>query len=211
MKKLLIVAAMTLIFLSSSLYAQDNTGFYIGIGGNYALEDFDRSKANDDLALFRVDLDFDNSPGFKAKVGYHFSKLFSAEFAYDYFSDFSWSETSGIIGAPVKFKAEMEIMTFMISGKLSPDIGSVVVRPFITAGVGLMQGKLDLRASAPSIGYSDSVSDSDSDLCAKLGVGVDFYVTKNISIDTEVSYVAGFHDMDNFRYYNYNLGVSYHF
>ena len=156
-------------------------------------------------------MDFDNSPGFRAKVGYHFSKLFSAEFAYDYFSDFSWSKTSGIIGAPVKFKAEMEIMTFMISGKLSPDIGSVVVRPFITAGVGLMQGKLDLRASAPSIGYSDSISDSNSDICGKLGVGVDFYATKNISIDTEVSYVAGFHDMDNFRYYNYNLGVSYHF
>jgi len=211
MKKLFVAVAMVLIFLSSNLYAQDNTGFYIGIGGNYALENFDVSDVNDALSPLGLHVDVDNSPGFNAKVGYHFNKLFSAEFVYDYFSDFSWSDTTTVAGIPLKIDAEMEIMTFMIAGKLSPDVGSEVVRPFITAGAGMMKGKLDLKGSAPSIGFSESESDSESDFCGKLGVGVDFYATKNISVGTEVSYVMGFGDMDNIKYTNFNVGVSYHF
>lgn len=209
MKKLFVAVAMVLIFLSSNLYAQDNTGFYIGIGGNYAFEDFDTSDVNDALSPLGLHVDVDNSPGFNAKVGYHFNKLFSAEFVYDYFSDFSSSDTTIISGVPVKLDVECEIMTFMIAGKLLPDIGSEVVRPFITAGAGMMQGKVDAKVSA--LGLSESISDSESDFCGKLGVGVDFYATKNISIGTEVSYIMGFGDMDNMKYTNFNVGVSYHF
>ena len=208
MKKFFVAAVMVLIFLSSNLYAQD-TGLYIGIGGNYALQNFDTSDLNNDLRPYGLNVDFDNSPGFNAKVGYHFSKLFSAEFVYDYFTDFSWSQTTRISGVPVAVDAKIKIWTFMIAGKLSPDIGSEVVRPYITAGIGRMHGDLDVTASAG--GFTAATSDSADDNCAKFGVGVDFYATKNISVGLEGSYVVGFGDMDNMKYTNLSLGVAYHF
>jgi opacity protein-like surface antigen len=135
--------------------------------------------------------------------------LFSAEFVYDYFTDFSWSQTTRISGVPVTFDEKVKIMTFMIVGKLSPDIGSEVVRPYITAGAGMMKGDVDATVSVA--GYRWAGSDYDNDACAKIGAGVDFYATKNISIGIEGSYVMGFGNMDIIKYANLNLGVAYHF
>ena len=208
MKKILTTVAIALTFLSSQLYAQD-TGLYIGVGGNYAFQNFDTSDLNNDLRPYGLNVDFDNSYGFNAKVGYHFNKLFSAEFVYDYFLDFSWSQTTRISGVPVTVDAKLSLMTFMIAGKLSPDIGSKVVRPYITAGAGMMKGEIDVSAS--SGGFTEARSDSETGPCAKLGVGVDFYATTNISIGIEGSYVMGFSNMDNMKYTNLSLGVAYHF
>lgn len=189
-------------------YAQE-TGLYIGVGGNYAFQNFDTSDLNNDLRPYGLNVDFSDSPGFNAKIGYHFNKLFSAEFVYDYFTDFSWSQTTRISGVPATFDAKIKLMTFMIAGKLSPDIGSQVVRPYITAGAGMMHGNIDMTGSAA--GFVSTASDSENDLCAKLGVGVDFYAIKNISIGIEGSYVMGFGNMDNMKYMNLNFGVAYHF
>jgi len=208
MKKLFITVAIALTFLSSQLYAQD-MGLYVGIGGNYAIQNFDTDEVNQELSPYGLHMNFDDSPGFSARVGYSFSKLFSAELVYDYFSDFSWNQTTIISGTPVTVKMETEIMTFMIAGKLSPNVGSETVRPYITAGAGMMRGKLDLTGTAA--GFTASASESESDACGKIGVGIDFYATKNISVGFEGSYVMGFGDMDNIRYTNLNLGVAYHF
>jgi opacity protein-like surface antigen len=206
MKKLLVAAAV-LFFLSSNLYAQ-NPGLYIGIGGSYALQNFDTSDLDNQLRPYGLNASFKNSAGVNAKVGYHFSKLFSAEFIYDYFKDFFWSQTTRISGIPQTVDAKVNLMTFMIAGKLSPDIGSEVIRPYITVGAGLMQGNIDATGS----GYeSFTESNFDGGTCAKIGAGIDFYTTKNISIGIEGSYVMGFGNMKEMKYTNFNLGAAYHF
>jgi opacity protein-like surface antigen len=195
--------------LSNARHTAQDTGLYIGVGGNYALQNFNTSDLNNDLRPYGLNVSFSNAPGFNAKVGYHFSKWFSAEFVYDYFTDFSWNQTTRISGVPVTFDAKVKLMTFMVAGKLSPDIRSEVVRPYITAGAGIMYGKIDATASAA--GYSFTAWSSDYDACAKIGAGIDFYVTKNISIGIEGNYVMGFGNMDEIKYANLNLGVAYHF
>ena len=207
MKKLLVATVVVLlIFLSSNLYAQ-NPGLYIGVGGSYALQNFDTSDLNKDLRPSGLTASFSNSAGVNAKVGYHFSKLFSAEFVYDYFKDFSWSQTTRISGVPVTADAKVNLMTFIIAGKLSPDIGSEVMRPYITVGAGMMQVNIDATASVP--GYGSSYFEDGS--CAKIGVGIDFYTTKNISIGIEGSYVMVLGSMEKMEYTNFNLGAAYHF
>lgn len=208
MKKLLIVAAILLIFLSSNLYAQD-TGLYIGIGGNYALQNIDTTDVNNDLRAYGLQLDFSNAYGFNGKVGYHFSKLFAVELAFDYFNNLSWNQTVTISGKPATFEANLKLMTLMLAGKLSPNIGSEVVRPFIIAGVGNMFGNIDVKTTYA--GYRSTASNSNSDACGKIGVGIDFYATRNISIGVEGSYVMGFGGMSNMKYTNIDLGVAYHF
>jgi opacity protein-like surface antigen len=199
MQRLLVAAAIVLAFMSSNLYAQDK-GWYMGIGGNYALQNFNT-----------VNMNYGNSPGFNAKVGYCFSKMFAAEFVYDYFTNFSASNTGKINGVPATVDKKAKITTFVIAGKLSPDVGSEVFRPYITAGLGMMNGDIDTTVSFSGSGLKTEGSGSVRDECAKFGVGVDYFVRKNISVDFEASYVMGFGDNDDVRYTNLHLGVAYHF
>lgn len=178
-------------------------GFYVGVGGNYAFENFDID--ND------IDVNIDNSWGVNARVGYQFNRLFSVEFVYDYLAEFSGSKTISDMGDTIKYEAEVELMTFMIAGKFSPNIGSEIVRPYITVGAGIMHGSSDETVSVTGWYPDLSVSTTDDGPCAKIGVGIDFSATKNVSIGIEGSYVMGFDTMDNIRYVNLNLGVAYHF
>ena len=200
MKKLVIVVAIALTFLSSQLYAQDN-GVYLGVGGGYAFQNFDTSEL--------WDIEFDNSLAFNTKVGYHFNKWFSTEFIFDYMPEFSWNGYYYYEGDLYPTELKIKIMTFMIAAKFSPDFGSAVVRPYITVGGGVMDAKADVTMT----GYDTTAfaSLSETDACAKIGTGIDFYVTKNMSLGIEGSYVMGFSDLDNIRYTNFSGNFSYHF
>ena len=207
MKKFLIFTVLFAIFsFSTSLFAKD-VGLYIGIGGSYAYEDFDIE--DEDFEEMGLDVDFDNTQGINLKAGYHFNKLFSLEFNFDLLSSFEWDDSTTYLGVPVNVDAEADITTYMLAGKISPDFGSEIIRPFVVAGFGIMHGEIDVTASAP--GYSFSDSDSETDTCAKIGIGVDFFAKENVSIGLEGNYVWGFGDMDEVRYMNYTLGVAYHF
>lgn len=214
MKKQTMITIIMLIFLSSPVYAKD-TGFYVGIGGNYAFQNFDTTDINRDLGPYGIQIKFGNSYGLNAKVGYRFNRLFSTECAYDYFPDFSWNQAVVISDANVTFNAKTEIMTFSISGKLSPDFGHDIVRPYVAIGGGLMHGKIevkeDVSKSGVISGFVASRSSSSSDPFVKIGGGIDFYVAKSVSIGVEGSYIFGLGSLDEIRYSNVNWGVAYHF
>ena len=180
---------------------------YIGIGGSYAYEDFDVD--DEDLEEMGLDMDFDNTQGVNLKAGYHFSKLFSLEFNFDFLPGFEWDDSTSYLGVPISADAEADITTYMLAGKISPDFGSEIIRPFVVAGFGIMHGELDVTASVA--GYSASDSDSETDTCAKIGLGVDFFAKENVSVGLEGNYTLGFGDMDEFRYMSFTLGVAYHF
>jgi len=205
MKKLVIVVAIALTFLSSQLYAADN-GVYLGIGGGYAIQNFDTS----DLSRVAVsNVNFDNSLAFDTKIGYHFNKWFSTEFDFDYMPEFSWKGFYNYGGNAYPTEIKVQIMTFMIAAKFSPDFGSPVVRPYVIVGGGIMSGKVDINVSDYYVSAEESTTKTEA--CAKIGGGIDFYVTKNISLGIEGSYVSGFSDLDKIRYTNLSGNFSYHF
>jgi opacity protein-like surface antigen len=118
---------------------------------------------------------------------------------------------------------EVDAWALMLAGKLSK---SGNVSPFITVGAGVMPTNLNAKTSVtvPSSGFSRSFSESDSDTkaCGKLGVGIDYFATRNVSLGFEGSYVFGLGDFAfdlgflgdremDILYFIFTLGAAYHF
>lgn len=197
---------------SISSYASDQVvkGVYIGIGGTYAVENFGGDAF--EIGGGALDLKIDDTWGVNLKLGYHFNELFAIEFDFDWLSEFEADEKVFIIGTPgtpVNVDGELEVLTYMLVAKFSPDLGSKRVRPFGVVGFGLMDAEAFVKATVGAISAADS--DSDTDTCGKLGLGVDYFATQNISIGLEVNHLWGFGDLDGVRYFNITLGVAYHF
>ena len=230
MKKwsILAVLVMVLCFCTSS-YGADAAGpsWYIGIGGSWAIEDFDTDDLEDEL-LNVIDVDFDDGWGVNANIGYHVNDNCSIAFVYGYLSGFDWDESvsaSGamdgyLVSAGAGIDAELDVMTFMLEGKYSMS-GNVC--PYVVLGVGAMYADLDVDADleaqvgAESFSFSASESESDTQACGKVGLGVDWWATPEVTVGLEGTYVFGFsdHDFDGaeigISYFNIGLGVAYHF
>lgn len=230
MKKLSILAVLVMVLcFSTSSYAADAAGndLYIGIGGSWAIEDFDTDDLEDEL-LNVVDVDFDDGWGVNANIGYHVNDNCSYAFVYSYLSGLDWDESVSatgaidgyLVSAGASVDAELDVMTFMLEGKYSM---SGNVSPYVVLGVGAMYVDLDVDADleahvgAESISLSASESESDTQACGKVGLGVDWWATPEVTVGLEGSYVFGFsdHDFDGaeigVRYFNIALGVAYHF
>ena len=192
MKKFLTPLKLALmIFFLISPYAHAATGFYVGAGGSYAVENFD-----DDDDDFK-DINYDNSWGINAKVGYHLHELLDLEFNYDYLNKFEVDDSSTVLGTRFDVDIDVEVMTYMFTLKGFFPIASEKVKLSVVAGGGLM--------------YADADSDDEIDGCAKFGLGFDYFLIQNFSAGIEGNYTLGFGDLDEIRYFNFTLGVAYHF
>jgi len=188
MKKHLFFAVLVVvIFSSTSLYAgQDHLDhFYVGAGGSYAVEDFDNS------------FDYDNSWGVNAKIGYHTHPLLDIEVDFDYLNNFEYSETYKVFGTRFEEEGEVEIFTCMFVLKGYFPISTEKVKLSTVVGAGLM--------------HADFKSDDEIDLCAKVGLGLDFFAFQDISLGIEGNYTFGFGDLDDIMYFNFTIGAAYHF
>lgn len=215
MKKFLIsvVLMVTVLYSSTSSYAADAAGrnWYFGIGGSYAFEDFGAEEAEDGLeGIARgTDLDFDDTSGFYVTVGYHVADWFSLEFGFNWLSQFETGQSMGI-GWAGDLDGVLDVITTMVVAKFT--CGLEPLKPFIVVGGDNMDADLYYTApEAPGLRVTTSDSERETDVCAKLGLGVDFFVTKRVSVTLEGSYVWGFGDLDAIKYSNLTLGLGYHY
>jgi opacity protein-like surface antigen len=197
MKRLFLFTSVIAVFLFPiSLYAQPSqNNFYVGVGGSYAIENFDG--------------DWDNSLGFNGKFGYHFHPLLDFEFDFNWLKDFEANESGSFAGDPVALNAELEIKTYMLVLKGYFPIPSDYAKLSVLLGGGLMRA--DATADITSPLFSGSFSGHETDICAKIGLGFDYYLIPNISLGFEANYTAGFDDLDDIEYYNFTFGAAYHF
>jgi opacity protein-like surface antigen len=236
MKKVVVCALFYTVFcVAASSHAEDSAGrnLYLGIGGSYAVEDFEYDDIDFD-DTFSLKVDFDDSWGLDLKLGYHVNDFISLEAVYDHYAEFKTDQSisesvtvdSTTVTGSIGMEGGLDINSVMLAGKLSIPWK---IRPFIIAGAGLMHAGLrgELSASLAVNGISESVyvSDSDSDTqgCAKVGAGFDFFATDNVSVGVEGAYVFGFEDATfrlnpfsedievDIRYYGFTLGAAYHF
>ena len=204
MKRHLFFAVLvTVIFSYTSLYAgQDHLDhFYVGAGVSYAVEDFDNS------------FDYDNSWGVNAKIGYHTHPLLDIELNFDYLNNFEYDESYKVSGTRFEEEGEVEIFTCMFVLKGYFPISTEKIKLSTVVGAGLMHADLKYGFSTSGLPYETSISLSDDeiDLCAKVGLGLDFFATQNISLGIEGNYTFGFGDLDDIRYFNFTIGAAYHF
>ena len=193
MKKLLVFAVLVLV-LSFSTFSYAGTadkGAYIGIGGSVALENFEEDY---DVSPGTYEtLDREESWGVNAKVGYYISPSFSIELDYSYLFEFEWDQD----------QVDVNVMTIM--PQIKGCVGTENASLFGVVGIGYMSVDVDEEILSPL------TSIDKSDVCIKLGVGVDYFVIKNLSIGIEGDYVYGLGDLDKVEYWNFSLGVCYYF
>ena len=201
----LIVAALLLV---PGLAPAAESGPYFGIGGTFAKQDFDTGDLDRELSGTGLSADFDDTWGLNVRAGYKFNRYVAAELAFDYLPGFKWDVATRVGGTPLSGEMTVDVTAWTLAVKISPfDLQKV--RPYFVIGGGIMNASADVSASIP--GYSASASDDETDLCGKIGLGVDFFVTDRVSLGLEGAYFAGFNDLDNIRFYTVTAGVAYHF
>jgi opacity protein-like surface antigen len=211
MKKVLFLGVIALLCLSAQAWGQevDEKRAYVGIGASYAVENFD---------LRTGPASYDNTWGLNVRAGYEVKKWLSVEFDFDYLSEFTIQQTrnSPVPGSdpptegPTVSGGDLTLTTHMVIARIFPPFDSKTMKPYLSAGAGLMRWDWKSKSSALGVTIGKGTG-SDSDLCTSLGLGVDFVATENITVGVEGSHVWGLDDLDDLKYFKLGLGAAYHF
>lgn len=226
MKKLSIPAFLIVaLCISSTSFARDGA-LYIGIGGSYAIDDFETEEFEERRQP--IDVDIDGTWGANLKLGYHVNEFFAVEALFDYVPGFETAESTTTADAAtmniISKDGELDVMTFMVAGKFSWP--GRAIEPYGVIGVGVMHADWDRKLSTGGGSASDSVSVSSAKTggCSKVGVGVDFFLTDHFSLGAEGATVFTLGNLEfdldpsgeeveelGIRYWGITLGAAYHF
>jgi len=198
------VVVAILMASASAAQAEDDdyarSGPYIGVAGIGVIY----TRAEDDLEDEGfVSVDVDNPLGVNARAGYRMHPYVAAEVQFEWVSE-SNIEAFGVAVA----EFDSWILTANAKGyiltRLMDDFGIGRVQPFAIAGIGLMQSEIDDKLGL-------AISDKDEAFAARLGAGVDLYITPNILGSLDVTYVLPSPDLNGLDYVAFGLGFQYRF
>lgn len=194
MKRVLLFAASSLAMLASPALAQDS-GWYLRGNAGYGLH----TDSEFDQSVFRGDIESEGNAALSAGIGYEFDNNWRLELDAD-----TLKTSMGKIGNNPGSKASLRTNTAMLNAIYDfSDFGRW--EPYVGAGVGLVQGKLDavahdfLNGSASTINPSClggqsgncAVSDKDTGFGWQLLAGLGYDLTDNLTWDTHYSYLNG--------------------
>jgi opacity protein-like surface antigen len=166
--------------------------YYVGVGGSIQGINFDDNA-----------VDWDNSTwGINAKFGYRLTPAVSFQLDVDWIP-----EVEGVLKSNPSLGGEVEVQTAIFSFKgYFPT--SKPVKPFIIAGFGILHYDIDPNDNNQTFVALD---DDETDLCLKIGAGVDVFINQSFSVGFEGNYTAGRDQVDAVEYWNLVLGAAYHF
>ena len=179
------------------------------------------------------DVDDDDAFGFTGRGGYRCHSRVSVELQAEHFDDFgsgSIVETGSTPGAGFpqqpddtlrnfEFDLESLVMTTNVKGHLMTGR----YQPFVLAGLGFMRMETKARdvtpnaiadtdqCSDPGPCHAPQVSDRRVEIAMRFGGGLDFYLTENVVISAEGSYLMPTGKLDGLDYYTFGLGLQYRF
>jgi opacity protein-like surface antigen len=171
-----------------SYYPFAREGVYFGIGGLFALENFDTDPAIEDPNN-SLDISADDGGGFEIRGGYRLHSHFAAEVLFQYYSGFEVKERNS------GFDEKFDGWTLTANGKLYPFGGRF--QPYAVAGIG-------------GIVFTEKRGD-DSGFIARMGGGLDFYVNDAFVIDIEVVYLFPAGSISELQFVTFSAGVQYRY
>ncbi len=189
-RSLVIALICSLAFLSPA-FAQDpsiysRSGIYGGIGGLYAIEDFDNTGP----------LEFKNAPGFNFRVGYRLHPNIAVEAMGERVDAFDLEKFGPLT-------EEINTWTGTLNGKFFALTGRI--QPYGLLGIGAMRAEAKAKAGGASAELDET------DLAFRYGAGMDSYITENWVFNLEMSYVRPTGDVDDLNYYSLGGGIQYRF
>ena len=130
---------------------------------------------------------FSNGGGVNARVGYRLLPNLAAEGMFEWVGGFSLG--------PV----DLDAWSLTANAKAFLTTGQI--QPYLLVGIGVSQAELE----------AFGVSVDATDFVARLGGGVDFYLTESWVLDLEVAYILPTGDIDGTDYISIGAGVQYRF
>lgn len=171
---------------SDSYFPFARQGAYASVGGFFALENFDRDAAIQNGPL---DISGDDGGGIDLRAGYRFYQYLAAEVIYQYYSGFAIKER--ISNTDDSFDG----WSLSLNGKGFALLGAI--QPYGVVGLG-------------GLVFTEKRRD-DSGFFARLGGGVDLYLTDHLVIEAEAAYVMPTGDLNDFQFATFGGNIQYRF
>lgn len=188
---IILAAGLFLLTGSSDARAQEKL-YYAGGYLDYVMENLDDGSVADE---FRnpIGVSFENAFGVGARLGMMLREYLSAEVMLQYltpFEDTSEGKTAeiSVINAGINLKAAL-----VYFGDLEP---------YVLGGLGLLYADRQIKFE------DQEVSDTNWGLDVRLGAGLDYRLSREMSVGAEMAYVKGIADTDYVSYIDFSVGVS---
>jgi len=139
-------------------------------------------------------VEVDPSVGLAGRLGARITPHLALEAHYEWMEDFETS-VDGIEIAETRTQA--------LTGDVKGYLSTGRVQPYLSAGLGFLSAKSDDPVTA--------FQKTDTDFAARFGGGVEFYVTENIGLSVDSSYVIPTGDVEDLDYVSVGAGVFFRF
>lgn len=233
LRRMLTGLGLTLL-LSVPAAAQEDygrTGWYLGVSGTTAIF----TKLNDQLGAVPTqipeapegmfpDVPIESNPslGVNARAGYRFLPHFAGEAHLEYLA-------GSMLAAPThRWQTNItELTALTLTGDLKAYFLTGMIQPFALVGMGWMKTwgtdkrifpkdicRGDVDNPDCNLEYPDPIDTYDSGGVARVGAGVDIFVTRRVTMGVASSYVIPFGSWSTGFDYNYisiDWGLQYHF
>lgn len=171
---------LVILLFPSPLYAEGGGALgpfsffipsYVGIGGSYVREDFQK------------EINFSDTGGLNLKVGFDFFKVLTLELNFDYLPSF---EGSGLVAGSTQ-KEETDVLNFMVVGKFPLALSHPLFKPSLLFGMGVFYSVQDFKGKIA--GNDVSKEETDTGLSMKFGGSLEIYLTPNFTLGAEGAFV----------------------
>lgn len=182
-----LITVSCLLAFALPAVAQAQTSEYgrnnVAVGGGLAFagEDFDSNPFN-----------FDNTGAGNVAVEWRFHPHLAVEGRFEHTFNFD---------AHVPGNTDLRATVWSLTANGRVYILDGRFQPFFQLGIGVGQGEVDFKSS----------SDTTTNAMGRVGLGLESYVNRNVSIGAEFAYDFGFGNLDDFNYYTFGAEVKYHF
>jgi opacity protein-like surface antigen len=218
----------------------DRRGFFVGLSGSYARENFSDSDVVDlidgelqdnlrllrgtpvlpsppgDRGVYTFNLEDVDSDAFGAtgRGGYRCHPRISAELQFEKVTDFDGSIMEN--GTPSNDSArnfDLELESLVFTNNLKGHLLTGRTQPFALLGVGFMrmESKAYDSTGASTDGRAANARERTVNVAFRYGAGLDFYLTKNVVMTAEGSYLMPLGKLDGLDYYQFGVGLQYRF
>lgn len=180
------------VFLASSYSNAQEKIFYAGLGGSFQATRLD--------LYGDTTVSHDNAWGANARFGYRLTEMVFVQLDADFITGMEEDSDDDIYAY-----TGMASLKGYFSDYICSNCGW---SPFVIAGLGIMHYDADYNDSANALGYGDK---KDTDVCYKLGGGVDYRLNEEYSIGLEGNYTIGSQSVRDVRYFNFIFGFNYYY
>lgn len=161
-------------------------GPYIGIGGNFAIENFNHAN------------NVDNSTGFHVKAGYRVHPNVAVEARYENYLNFEQDPGQGSYDG---WSATANVKGFFLTGRW---------QPYALFGMGYLDMSYPGKHAFLGQGGSHNPHPGGG-FAMRYGIGMQANITENIAIGPEIAYVLPVGEVANFDMITIALGLQYNF